>query len=91
MLVGALLFLAFAYLYLINATVYNVVQYGRLQNQNAQLTLNVDAMQSTYISQESAISLALAHQDGYQNVASPQFISASAAPIPGAAFAVKYP
>lgn len=89
LLVSVLALLAFSYLYLINATVYKVVQYGKIQNQNAALTLNVDSLQSTYIAQKNAISLTLAYSDGYQNIASPQFISAAS--IPTASFALKYP
>ncbi len=88
-LVAILLMFSFVYIFLINITVRNIVEYGTLKNQNAALTLNVDSMQSTYISQKSALSLSVAYNDGYQNVASPQFISTAA--IPNASFAVKYP
>ncbi len=79
------------YMYLINATVRNVVQYGRLQAQNSALSVQVDSLQSSYIAQKSAISLSVAYSEGYQDARSPQFIS-SAVPVgPSVALSYKYP
>lgn len=85
------LILLFLYMYLINATVRNVVQYGQLEAQNSALSVQVDSLQSNYIAEKSAISLSVAYNEGYQDARSPQFIS-SAVPVgPSVALSYKYP
>ncbi|GEM_PF-5311680 len=89
---AALLLVLFGiYVYFINATIRNVVAFNRLQQSNSAMAVEVNNLQTEYSSLKSAVSLASAYQSGYQDVATPQFISAAPSSRAGVALSYKYP
>jgi hypothetical protein len=74
-LLGILFLSAGFYMYLINATVHNVVARQNLENEATRLTLSIGKQDYQYITLRNNITLGLAHSLGFSEVSDKTFIS----------------
>lgn len=63
------------YVYGVNATVRNTVARQNLEAEAANISTHLGEMEFAYIGLKNRVSLEIAYERGYQNVASPTFIS----------------
>ena len=74
-LLGALFLSICFYIYLINATVHNVVARQNFESEASGLTLKIGNQEFQYITSRNNVTLALAHSMGFKDVSEKTFIS----------------
>ena len=75
-LLGILFLLAGFYMYLINATVYNIVIRQNLESEASSLTLSIGSQEFEYMTKRNTVTLALAYSLGFKEAKVKSYISA---------------
>ncbi len=79
-LFGVLGFCVAAYLYFLSVSVYAVVARKYAEQQTEKTSTALSALESQYVDLDRNINLALAHEQGFVDVAVPQYVSRAEAP-----------
>lgn len=65
----------FAYIYFLGASVYSVIARKEFERESAQLVAKISILESEYVQLDKAVSLELAHANGFVDIAVPRYIS----------------
>lgn len=68
-------FSVFSYIYFLGTSVYSVIARKQAEIDNANLTSRISQLESEYVLLDKKISLDLAHNEGYVDVAVPRYVS----------------
>ncbi len=75
MLAGIAVILACAYGYLLNMTIRNVVARRTAETQVAEATASISSLEQRYVSLKNSVTPELAQKYGFEEAASPKFLS----------------
>jgi hypothetical protein len=81
-LMGVLIALACMYFYLINRTVWNIIDHQRAQASINTINTQIGSLQSESLALQSAITPDVAHSLGFEEIADAHYVSLAAATTP---------
>lgn len=74
-LIGTLAVVLFAYVYFLGSSVYSVISRKEAESESEQLVAKISLLESEYVKLDKAVSLELAHANGFIDIAVPHYIS----------------
>lgn len=74
-LVATLAVVLFAYVYFLGSSVYSVITRKEAESESKQLIAKISILESEYVKLDKAVSLELAHANGFIDIAVPRYIS----------------